>query len=59
MRVKSYPNKQSKTPEPEPKMTHAQAQKYCDLVAGYRARAGNNPDASKIAELGKKARRLA
>ena len=41
------------------KMTQEQVQKYCDLTAAYRKRTGLNPDAAKIAEIGKKARRLA
>ena len=44
----------------EPKMTPEQVQKYCDLIHAYRKRTkGMNPDAAKIAEIGKKARRLA
>ena len=43
----------------EPKMTLKQVQKYCDLIDAYRHHTRRNPDAAKIAELGKKARRLA
>jgi hypothetical protein len=52
--MEGKPNQQK-----QKKMTPAQVQRYCDLLALHRKKTGCNPDVNEIAKIAARARRTA